>query len=30
VHTTVPLLRDILADPVFREGRHITSFLDER
>jgi acetyl-CoA carboxylase biotin carboxylase subunit len=30
VHTTIPLLRDVLADPVFRDGKHNTSFLDER
>ncbi|MGX9226517.1 hypothetical protein ACWV95_09800 [Streptomyces albus] len=30
VHTTIPLLRDIIADPVFRAGKHITSFLDTR
>ncbi|MFE9383060.1 acetyl/propionyl/methylcrotonyl-CoA carboxylase subunit alpha [Streptomyces sp. NPDC007025] len=30
VHTTIPLLREIVADPVFRAGRHITSFLDTR
>jgi acetyl-CoA carboxylase biotin carboxylase subunit len=28
VHTTVPLLRRVLADPEFRAARHTTSFLD--
>ncbi|WP_275674590.1 acetyl-CoA carboxylase biotin carboxylase subunit [Streptomyces sp. MUM 178J] len=30
VHTTIPLLRDVLADPAFRDGKHDTSFLDTR
>ncbi|MCX4820549.1 acetyl-CoA carboxylase biotin carboxylase subunit [Streptomyces sp. NBC_01142] len=30
VHTTIPLLREVLADPAFRNGKHDTSFLDTR
>ncbi|WP_443062559.1 acetyl-CoA carboxylase biotin carboxylase subunit [Streptomyces sp. NBC_00390] len=30
VHTTIPLLRDVIADPAFRNGKHDTSFLDAR
>ncbi|WSR02816.1 acetyl-CoA carboxylase biotin carboxylase subunit [Streptomyces sp. NBC_01210] len=30
VHTTIPLLREVIADPVFRDGKHDTSFLDTR
>ncbi|MEV6399177.1 acetyl-CoA carboxylase biotin carboxylase subunit [Streptomyces sp. NPDC051907] len=30
VHTTIPLLREVLADPAFRAGKHDTSFLDTR
>lgn len=29
VHTTVEVMRKILANPTFRAGRHTTSFLDE-
>ncbi|MFC4565625.1 acetyl/propionyl/methylcrotonyl-CoA carboxylase subunit alpha [Nocardiopsis mangrovi] len=30
VHTTIPLLRSVLRDPLFRAAGHSTAFLDER